>query len=71
VAYACGCGDEPSGSIKCGESLEWLQDSAPWSKSLALVQVNMSSATDLLSVLAMMLAALASSCRHSVSSLFC
>jgi len=39
--------------------------------SLALVQVNTSSATDLLSVHAIMLAALASSCHHSVSSFFC
>jgi len=36
--------------------------------SSALVQVNTSYATDLLSVHAIMLAALASSCRHSVSS---
>jgi hypothetical protein len=33
----CECGIEPSGFIKCGESLDWLQtgwllkkDSAPW-----------------------------------------
>jgi len=39
--------------------------------SLALVQVNMSSATDLLSMHAIMLAALASSCHHSFSSFFC
>ena len=39
--------------------------------SLALVQVNTSSATDLLSVHVTMLAVLASSCRHSVTSIFC
>ena len=39
--------------------------------SLALVQVNRSSATDLLSVHAIIPAALASSCCHSVSSFFC
>jgi hypothetical protein len=27
VAGACKCGDEPSGSIKCGEFLDWLRDS--------------------------------------------
>ena len=39
VADACECGDEPSGSVKCGEFLDQLQtgqllkkDSAPWSK---------------------------------------
>ena len=39
VADACECGNEPSGSIKCGEFLDQLQtsqllkkDSAPWSK---------------------------------------
>ena len=39
VADACECGNEPSGSVKCGEFLDWLQtgqllkkDSAPWSK---------------------------------------
>ena len=37
VAYACECGNEPSGSVKCGEFLDQLQtrqllrkDSAPW-----------------------------------------
>ena len=37
VADACECGNEPSGSVKCGEFLDWLQtgqllkkDSAPW-----------------------------------------
>ena len=39
MADACECGNEPSGSVKCGELLDWLQtswllkrDSAPWSK---------------------------------------
>jgi len=39
VAGACECGNAPSGSIKCGEFLDWLRtgqllrkDSAPWSK---------------------------------------
>ena len=39
VTDACECGNEPSGSVKCGEFLDWLQtsqllkkDSAPWSK---------------------------------------
>ena len=39
VADACECGNEPLGSIKCGEFLDQLQtsqllkkDSAPWSK---------------------------------------
>ena len=39
VADACECGNEPSGSVKCGEFLDQLQtsqllkkDSAPWSK---------------------------------------
>jgi len=36
-----------------------------------LVQVNTISPTDLLSLHAIMLAALTSSCRHSVSSFFC
>jgi hypothetical protein len=38
VAGTCECGNDPSGSIKCGEFLEQLQtgellkkDSAPWS----------------------------------------
>ena len=41
VADACECGNEPSGSVKCGEFLDQLQtsqflkkDSAPWSKSV-------------------------------------
>ena len=25
VADACECGNEPSGSVKCGEFLDWLQ----------------------------------------------
>ena len=39
VADACECGNEPWGSVKCGEFLDQLQtsqllkkDSAPWSK---------------------------------------
>ena len=39
MADACECGNEPSGSVKCGEFLDKLQtswllkkDSAPWSK---------------------------------------
>jgi len=39
VAGACECGNEPSGSVNCGEFLDELQiseplkkDSAPWSK---------------------------------------
>ena len=39
MAEACECGNEPSGSVKCGEFLDQLQtsqllkkDSAPWSK---------------------------------------
>jgi hypothetical protein len=38
VAGSCEHGNEPSGSIKCGEFLDWLSDfqlleevSAPWS----------------------------------------
>jgi len=27
VAEACECGNEPSGSVKCGEFLDWLQTS--------------------------------------------
>ena len=41
VADACECGNEPSGSVKCGEFLDSLQtsqllkkDSAPWSKKV-------------------------------------
>ena len=38
MAGTCNCGNEPSGSIKCGEFLDllktgWLiKDSVPWSK---------------------------------------
>ena len=39
LADACECGNEPMGSVKCGEFLDQLQtsqllkkDSAPWSK---------------------------------------
>ena len=39
MAGTCECGDEPWGSVKCGEFLDQLQtgqllkkDSAPWSK---------------------------------------
>ena len=38
VADACECGNEPSGSVKCGEFVDQLQtsqllkDSAPWSE---------------------------------------
>ena len=39
VADACECGNEPKGSVKCGEFLDQLQtsqvlkkDSAPWSE---------------------------------------
>ena len=39
VADTCECGNEPSGSVKCGEFLDQLQtsqllkkDSAPWRK---------------------------------------
>ena len=41
MAGTCACGNEPSGSIKCGEFLDWLRtdylfkkDSAPWSKEV-------------------------------------
>jgi hypothetical protein len=27
VADTCECGDEPSGSLKCGEFLDWLKTS--------------------------------------------
>ena len=47
VADACECGNEPSGSVKCGEFLDQLQtsqllkkDSAPWSKYLLLPEVS-------------------------------
>jgi len=40
MAGICECGNEPSGSIKCGEFLDWLitgyffkDDSTPWSVS--------------------------------------
>jgi hypothetical protein len=39
MAGTCECGNEPSGSIKCGEFLDWLRtcwvlkkDSDPWSE---------------------------------------
>ena len=39
MADACECGNEPSGSVKCGEFLDQMRtsyllkkDSAPWSK---------------------------------------
>ena len=39
MAETCECGNEPSGSIKCGEFLDYLKttrvlkkESAPWSK---------------------------------------
>ena len=39
MADACECGNEPSGSVKCGEFLDWLQsgqflkkDCAVWSE---------------------------------------
>ena len=42
VADACECGNEPSGSVKCGEFRDQLQtsqllkkDSAPWSKKIS------------------------------------
>ena len=44
MADACECGNEPSGSVKCGEFLDWLQTSqllkkgsAPWSKQVMSV----------------------------------
>jgi len=43
VAGTCECGDEPSGSIKCGKFLDWLRtgyllkkDSALWSKGIVV-----------------------------------
>ena len=42
LADACEFGNEPSGSVKCGEFLDYLQtsqllkkDSAPWSNSVS------------------------------------
>ena len=39
MAGTCTCGNEASGSVKCGEFLDWLRtgyvlkkDSDPWSK---------------------------------------
>ena len=41
MAGTCECGNEPSGSKKCGEFLDWLKtgqlltkDSVPWSKKV-------------------------------------
>ena len=46
VADACECGNEPSGSMKCGEFLDQLQtsqlfkkDSAPWSKYVSGLEI--------------------------------
>ena len=46
MADACECGNEPSGSVKCGEFLDYVQasqllrkDSAPWSKEYLLIIV--------------------------------
>ena len=43
VADACECGNEPLGSVKCGEFIDQLQtryllrkDSAPWSKCVCV-----------------------------------
>ena len=40
---SCECGNEPSGSTKCGEFLDWLKtgwllkkDSAPWSELVSM-----------------------------------
>ena len=47
VADACECGNEPWGSVKCGEFLDQLQtsqllkDSAPWSKYRVFLNVAM------------------------------
>ena len=45
VVDACECGNEPSGSVKCGDFLDQLQtsqllkkDSAPWSKKVTHVK---------------------------------
>jgi hypothetical protein len=42
VAGTCECGNEPSGSIKCGEFLDWLRTcqllkkySSPWSEEVS------------------------------------
>jgi len=32
VADACECGNEPSGSVKCGEILDWLQKPVSFSR---------------------------------------
>ena len=47
VADACECGNEPLGSMKCGEFLDQLQtgqllkeDSAPWSKKVSKESVS-------------------------------
>ena len=44
MADTCDCGNEPSGSVKCGEFLDQLQtsqllkkDSAPWSKEVSVL----------------------------------
>ena len=46
VADACECGNELSGSVKCGEFLDYLQtsqllkkDSAPWGKYIITVSM--------------------------------
>jgi hypothetical protein len=45
MAGTCECGNEPSGSIKFGEYLDWLRtgwllkkDSAPWIKQVSVCQ---------------------------------
>ena len=45
----CECGNEPSGSVKCGEFLDWMKtgqllkkDSAPWSKQVRKVNYSYS-----------------------------
>ena len=44
VAESCECGNEPSGSVKCGEFLDQLQtsqllkkDTAPWSGVIIII----------------------------------
>ena len=38
MADACECGNEPSGSVKCGEFSQLLEkDSAPWSKLVSKI----------------------------------